>query len=107
MKINKINIKTNTKNYSILIGRNLINKIDKILKDNNITFEKCLIVTDKNIPNKFKKTLFKKLKSKKIFKIELVHQKKIKIIKQLKKFIKFYLKKDLTDQIVLFLLVEE
>ncbi len=56
MKISKINIRTNTKNYSIHIGRNLINKIDKILKDSNITFEKCLVVMDKNIPSKFKKT---------------------------------------------------
>ena len=59
MKINKINIRTNTKNYSILIGRNLINKINKIFKDSNVTFEKCLVVTDKNIPSTFKKTLFK------------------------------------------------
>ena len=78
MKINKINIKTNTKNYSILVGRNLINEINKILKVNNIIFEKCLVVTDKNIPNTFKKTLFKKLKSKKIFKIELVPSEKNK-----------------------------
>ncbi len=78
MKINKINIRTNTKNYSILIGRGLINKIDKIFKNNNITFEKCLIVADKNIPYKFKKTLYKKLKSKKIFEIELVPSEKNK-----------------------------
>ncbi len=78
MKINKINIRTNTKNYSILIGRNLINKINQILKDSNITFEKCLVVTDKNIPHTFKKTLFKKLKSKKIFNIELVPSEKNK-----------------------------
>ena len=78
MKISKINIRTNTKNYSIHIGRNLINKIDKILKDSNITFEKCLVVIDKNIPREFKKTLFGKLKSKKIFKFELVPSEKIK-----------------------------
>ncbi len=78
MKINKINIKTNTKNYSILIGRGLVNKIDKIFKDRNITFEKCLVVTDKNIPNIFKKTLYTKLKSKKIFKIQLVPSEKNK-----------------------------
>ena len=69
MKISKINIRTNTKNYSIHIGRNLINKIDKILKDSNITFEKCLVVIDKNIPSKFKQTLLKKLKSKKFIKL--------------------------------------
>ena len=78
MKISKIHIRTNTKNYSIHIGRNLINKIDKIFKDSDMTFEKCLIVIDKNIPSKFKQTLLKKLKSKKIYKIELVPSEKIK-----------------------------
>ncbi len=64
MKISKIKIRTNTKKYSILVGRNLLNRIDKIIIDSNITFEKCLIVIDKNIPSKFKKILHKKLKKK-------------------------------------------
>ena len=34
MKTNKISIKTNTKNYSIVIGRALIGKIDKIFEAN-------------------------------------------------------------------------
>ena len=38
MKINEIKIKTNSKNYSIIIGRNLIGKIDKILTKNKIDF---------------------------------------------------------------------
>ena len=71
MEINKIRINTSTKNYSIIIGRNLINKIDQILKDNKLFFEKCLIVTDKNIPEKFKNILCKKLKSKKLLKINI------------------------------------
>ena len=54
MNTNKISIKTSSKNYSILIGRNLISKIDKILKANHLKFDKCLIVIDKNIPQKFK-----------------------------------------------------
>ncbi len=72
MKISKIKVKTNTKDYSIIIGRNIIGKINKILKDNKLSFEKCLIVTDKNIPKKFKKLLFTKLKSKKLFKTDIV-----------------------------------
>ena len=49
MNTNKISIKTSTKNYSIIIGRDLIGKIDKILKANHLKFDKCLIVTDKNL----------------------------------------------------------
>ena len=83
--MNKIKVNTNTKNYSILIGRNLINKIDKILISNKISLEKCLIVTDKNIPNKFKKVLYKKLKLKKLFKIEIIASEKNKDYKTINK----------------------
>ncbi len=93
MRINKIRIKTNTKNYSILVGRNLLNKIDKILSDSNITFKKCLIVADKNIPYAFKKTLFKKLKSKKIFKIELISSEKNKNYQSIEKIHKVLFEK--------------
>ena len=67
MKISKIKINTKTKNYSIIIGRNLINQINKILNNNNLSFEKCLIVNDKNVPTKYKSLLKKKLKSKNNF----------------------------------------
>ena len=69
MKVNKIKINTKTKKYSIIIGKGLINKVDKILNNNNLFFEKCLIVNDSNIPNNFKKLLNKKLKSKKFLKL--------------------------------------
>ena len=78
MNTKKISIKTNTKNYSIIIGRDLIGKIDKILKTSRLKFDKCLIVTDKNIPNKFKGLLYKKLKKKKLFKIEITASEKNK-----------------------------
>ena len=50
MKVNKIKINTKTKKYSIVIGKGLINKVDEILNNNNLFFEKCLIVNDSNIP---------------------------------------------------------
>ena len=78
MKINKIRIKTSTKNYSILIGRDLIGQIDKILNVNNLKFEKCLIVSDKNIPIKFKKLLYKSLRINKLLKLELTASEKNK-----------------------------
>ncbi len=78
MNINKILIKTSNKNYSIVIGRDLIGKIDKILKANHLKFDKCLIVIDKNIPLKFKRLLYKKLKTNKLFKIEITASEKNK-----------------------------
>ena len=80
MNTSKISIKTSNKNYSIIIGRDLISKIDKILKANRLKFDKCLIVTDKNVPNKFKGLLYKKLKTKKLFKIEITASEKKKMM---------------------------
>ncbi len=62
MKLIKLIVKTNTQKYPILIGNNLISKISKIIKNNSIKFEKCLLIIDKNVP----KTLI--IKVKKIFK---------------------------------------
>ncbi len=85
MNTNKISIKTKTKNYSIIIGRGLIGKIDKILRTSRLKFNKCLIVTDKNIPHKFKRILYKKLKTKKLFKIEITASEKNKNYKTIEK----------------------
>ena len=50
MKQYKLLVKTSSE-ISYIIGSNLI-QISKILRDNLINFEKCLIVIDKNIPKK-------------------------------------------------------
>ncbi len=52
MKPIKLFVQTKTERYPILIGRNLISKLPNLLKKNSITFKKCLIVIDKNIPRK-------------------------------------------------------
>ena len=51
MKI-KLLVKTNSKKYPIVIGKNLLNNIQNILNKSNIKFNKCLIVVDKNVPKK-------------------------------------------------------
>ena len=52
MKQIRLIIKTKTEKYPVLIGTNLINNLSRLIKDNNIDFNKCLIVIDKNIPKK-------------------------------------------------------
>ena len=59
MKIIPIN--TKSKNYNIYIGNNLIQKFNKITKKEKIIFKKCLIIIDKNIPNKFVKKIYSKI----------------------------------------------
>ena len=48
----KLIVKTNSEKYPIIIGRNLISNLSPILKKNSINFKKCLLVLDKNIPNR-------------------------------------------------------
>ena len=49
----KLIVKTNSDKYPIIIGRNLISNLSQIFKKNSINFKKCLLVLDKNIPNKY------------------------------------------------------
>ena len=65
MRTFELKINTRSKNYSVIIGSNLIKNISKILAKKKIYFNKCLIVIDRNIPVKFKSALKKGIKAKK------------------------------------------
>ena len=65
MKKIRLNVKTKSKIYPIIIGKNIITQIPNILKSNNINFEKSLIVVDSKIPKKKLNILKKKIVSKK------------------------------------------
>ena len=67
MKKIKLNIKIKNEKYPIIIGSNLTSNISKIVKKNSINFEKCLVVIDKKIPNKFLSNIKKSLKKKKVY----------------------------------------
>ena len=67
MKTYKLSVKTKSKDYSIMIGKNLINNFYKILKNENISFNKCLIVCDNKVPKALTTKLKKKIKYCKIF----------------------------------------
>ena len=65
MKIAKLNVNTNNNNYPIVIGKNILKNFRKILKENSIIFDKCLIVIDKKAPKKNYKKYFSFTLSKK------------------------------------------
>ena len=67
MQTYNIQVKTKTKKYPIIIGSKILKNISNIIGKEKIYFKKCLIIIDKNIPLKFKITLTKNLKLKKIF----------------------------------------
>jgi len=63
MKILPIN--TKSKSYNIYIGHNIIAQFNQIIKKEKINFRKSLIIVDKNVPKKFLKTIYSKLKCEK------------------------------------------
>ena len=66
MKKIKLIIKTKSKKYPIIIGKNIISQTSNILKLYNFNFEKILIVIDTKVPKKKIEILIKKFPSKKI-----------------------------------------
>ncbi len=90
----KLNIKTKTQKYPIIIGSNLTLKISNIIRKNSINFKQCLIVADKNIPKKFIFNIKKSLKQKKIY-IYLFNASEInKNMNSVDKILKILLKKN-------------
>ena len=53
MNASKLKIKTKNQSYNIIIGNNLIKNLLKILNENLINFNKCLLVIDNKVPKKF------------------------------------------------------
>ena len=52
MNLIKLQVKTENQKYPIFIGSNILNKLNKFLKDNLINFNQCLIIADKKVPKK-------------------------------------------------------
>ena len=86
MKPIKLNIRTESHYYPILIGSNLVGNINAILKNNSIKFSKCLLLIDNNISkrmvNRIKKSLHKKNLFTQLFNAN-ENNKNIKIVNQI------------------------
>ncbi|MDC3120649.1 3-dehydroquinate synthase [Candidatus Pelagibacter sp.] len=67
MSLIKLNIKTKTQEYTILIGKKLSENISQIIKSNSINFNRCLLIVDSNVPKKYVSTIKKSLKNKKSY----------------------------------------
>ena len=48
----KLQVRIENQKYPIHIGINILNKLQKLLKENLINFNQCLVVVDKNVPKK-------------------------------------------------------
>tara|TARA_Y100000996_G_scaffold309822_1_gene246426 strand:- start:132 stop:317 length:186 start_codon:yes stop_codon:yes gene_type:complete len=60
MRKTKLIVNTKSKKYPIIFGTNIIKEIQSIINSNNISFEKCFIIFDTNVPRKYLNTLKKK-----------------------------------------------
>ncbi len=67
MKPIKLQIKTKSQEYPIIIGNNLVSNFIKITNNCSLKFDKCLLVIDKNVSKKILKKIIKSLNNKKIF----------------------------------------
>ena len=67
MSLTKLFVKTGNQKYPIFIGNNILNKLKKILKENLINFNQCLVVADKNVPKKLIDKVLNSLPKKKIY----------------------------------------
>ena len=94
MKPIKLFVQTKTERYPILIGRNLISKLSNLLKKNSITFKKCLIVIDKNIPRKNVIRIIKSFKNIDAHKFEFYANEKNKNQKNVDKILNILLDKN-------------
>jgi len=87
MKTTKLRVKNLNSNYSIIIGKNVLNQIS-----NEITVlcpgaKKIALIIDKNVPNKFKTKLKKYLKKYKIYIFEYSVNEKFKSFKNVSKLV--------------------
>ena len=98
MKPIKLQVKTKSENYPIIIGSNIIKNLDLFLNKNSIIFNQCLLVIDKNISNKMISKITKSLKKKKLFKYFFIANEKNKNINYVNKILKILLNKNFSRQ---------
>ena len=67
MKPIKLTVKTNSENYPIIIGSNIIKNTSNLLQHNTIVFEKALLIIDKNVPKRMIFKIKKSLSKKKVY----------------------------------------
>jgi 3-dehydroquinate synthase len=87
MKTNKLKVKNLNSDYTIIIGRNVLDQISKQIKSLCPGAQKIIIVIDKNVPKKFKIKLKNCLKKFKIFTFEYSVNEKFKSFANVNKLV--------------------
>ena len=90
----KLIVKTKDKNYNVIIGKNLINKIESLLKKEINKCVKILLIIDSKVPKKFISVIKTKLKKFSIYLIIIKNNEKNKNINTSLKIVDFLLTKN-------------
>ena len=98
MKTLKLIVKTNSQIYPIIIGSNLILKINSIIKNSSIQFNKCLLIIDKKIPKKIINKIKKSFIDKEIYLFFINASEKNKNQKTVNNILKVLLNKNFSRQ---------
>jgi|TARA_B110000238_G_scaffold166376_1_gene182043 3-dehydroquinate synthase len=94
MNLIKLQVKTDNQKYPIIIGNNILGKLTKLLKENSINFNQCLIVIDYNVPKKLVNQIFNFLPKKKVVTFYFKASEKYKNQKSVDKIVSILLKKN-------------
>ena len=89
-----LKVKTNINNYSVIIGKNLCSKINKIILKERIPSQKFLLVYDSKVPAKMIKSILSRFNKKKIEKKKIVFNEKSKNLKTVSSIVKILEKKN-------------
>ena len=84
----KLKVKTNTNNYSIIVGKNLCSKINKIILEERIYPQKFLLVYDSKVPAEMIRSIVRRLSKRRIEKKKIVFNEKSKNLKTVSSIVK-------------------
>ena len=94
----KLIVKTNSENYPIIIGHNLIQNLSTLVKNNLLPSNKFLLIIDRKVPKKFISTIKKSLKKVKIYMFYLNANEKNKNQKTISNILKVLLDNNFSRQ---------
>ncbi len=96
MKPIKLNVKTKSQNYPIIIGSKILKNLALYLKNNSINFNQCLLIIDKKVPSKMVSIITKSLLEKKVSKYFFNANERNKNFKNIDKILQILLNKNFT-----------
>ena len=94
MKHQEIKFRNNNSKYSIIIGKNALNKLSKRIKLLCPKTKNIALIFDNKVPNKFKKNLKEKLKNYNLLLIPFSANEKNKSLNTINKYLKILLSKN-------------